>query len=79
MIVNGHGGNTAPMEIAARRITLETSAICASLIYISLAPEALNLLEGEDAHAGELETSLMLQVEPDLVDMRKAQRDWSFS
>jgi len=78
MIVNGHGSNTAPMEIAARRITLETPAICASLIYISLAPEAFNLLEGEDAHAGELETSLMLYVTPDLVDMNKAQRDWSF-
>jgi len=78
IIVNGHGSNTAPMEIAARRITLETSAICASLIYVSLAPEALDLLEGEDAHAGELETSLMLHVEPALVDMRKAQRDWSF-
>jgi len=77
IIVNGHGSNTALMEIAARRITLETSAICASLTYISLAPKVFELLEAESAHGGELETSLMLYVEPKLVDMNKAQRDWS--
>ena len=78
IIVNGHGSNTAPMEIAARRITLESSAICASLTYISLAPEVFGLLEAESAHGGELETSLMLYVKPELVDMKKARRDWSF-
>lgn len=78
IIVNGHGSNTAPMEIAARRITLETSAICASLTYISLAPEVFGLLEGESAHGGELETSLMLYLEPELVDVSKAKRDWGF-
>ncbi len=78
IIVNGHGSNTAPMEIAARRITLESPAICASLIYIALAPEALTILEGEDAHAAELETSLMLHLAPELVDMSKAVRDWCF-
>lgn len=78
IIVNGHGSNTAPMEIAARRITLETPAICASLIYISLAPEVFDLLEGEDAHAAELETSMMLYLEPSLVDLGKAERDWGF-
>jgi len=78
VIVNGHGSNTAPMEIAARRITLETQAICASLIYISLAPEVFDLLEGEDAHAAELETSMMLYLEPSLVELGKAERDWGF-
>lgn len=78
IVVNGHGSNTAPMEIAARRITLETPAICASLTYISLAPQVFELLEGEDAHAGELETSLMLYLAPELVDVSKAVRDWSF-
>jgi len=78
IIVNGHGSNTAPMEIAARRITLESTAICASLIYIALAPEALTVLEAEDAHAAELETSLMLHMAPELVDMTKAVRDWGF-
>jgi len=76
VIVNGHGSNTAPMELAARRITLETPALCAALTYITLAPEVFSLLEGEDAHGGELETSLMLYLAPHLVDMSRAERDW---
>ena len=78
IIVNGHGSNAAPMEIAARRITLESPAICASLTYIALAPEVLTVLEAEAAHAAELETSLMLYLAPELVDMSKAVRDWGF-
>lgn len=78
ILVNGHGSNIAPMEIASRRITLETDALCASLDYLAIAPEALDLLEGEDAHAGEIETSLMLSLDPANVDMGKATRDWGF-
>jgi creatinine amidohydrolase len=78
IIVNGHGSNTAPMEIAARRITLETPAICASCIYISLNKDIFTILESESGHAGELETSLMLFLAPELVDMSKARRNWDF-
>jgi creatinine amidohydrolase len=78
IIVNGHGSNTAPMEITSRRITLETAAICASLTYLTLNPEVFTLLEGESGHAGELETSLMLYLEPRLVDKGKARKDWRF-
>jgi creatinine amidohydrolase len=78
IIVNGHGSNTAPMELAARRITLETPAICASLTYLTLNPEVFKLLEGESGHAGELETSLMLYLAPKLVDKSKARRNWRF-
>ena len=76
VIVNEHGSNTAPMEIAGRRITLETQSLCASLTCESIAPEAFKLLEAEDAHGGDLETSEMLYLAPDLVDMKKAVRDW---
>jgi creatinine amidohydrolase len=79
VIVNGHGSNVAPMEIAARRITIETKhSLCASLDYLAIAPEVFDLLEGEDAHAGEVETSLMLYLDPESVDMSKATRDWDF-
>ncbi|MGQ9782179.1 MAG: creatininase family protein [Nitrososphaeria archaeon] len=77
IIVNGHGSNQAPMEIAARRITLETNAICASLGYWAIAPEAYKLLRGQSSHACDLETSLMLYLAPELVDMSKAVRDWN--
>ncbi len=79
IIVNGHGSNVAPMEIAARRITLESKhSLCASLDYLAIAPEVFDLLEGEDAHAGEIETSLMMYLDPANVDMSKAERDWNF-
>ena len=79
VLVNGHGSNMAPMEIASRRITLESNrSLCASLDYLAIAPEVFDQLEGEDAHAGEIETSLMLYLDPDNVDMSKASRDWGF-
>ncbi|MCD6530661.1 creatininase family protein [Candidatus Bathyarchaeota archaeon] len=79
IIVNGHGSNTALAEIAARRATLETNALCASLTYLNLGWDKVKgLLEGECGHAGELETSLMLYLKPELVDMSKARRDWSY-
>jgi len=77
VIVNEHGSNTAPMEIAGRRITLETNSLCASVMCESLAPEAYKLLEAEEAHGGDFETSEMLYLAPKLVDMRKAVRDWN--
>jgi len=77
IIVNGHGSNTAPMELAARRITLETPAICASLTYLSLSPEVFKLMVAEEAHGGDIETSIMLYLAPHLVDMSKAVRDWN--
>jgi creatinine amidohydrolase len=79
ILVNGHGSNMAPMEIAARRITLESKrSLCASLDYLAIAPGVFDLLEGEDAHAGEIETSLMLYLDPENVSMDKAYRDWGF-
>jgi creatinine amidohydrolase len=77
VIVNGHGSNTALMEIAARRITLETPAICASLTYINLEPKVFQLIEGEEGHGGDIETSIMLYLAPELVNMTLAERNWT--
>jgi len=78
IIVNGHGSNTAPMELAARRITLETPAVCASLMYLGLAPEVFKLMETVEAHGGDIETSIMLYLAPHTVDTSKATKDWDF-
>ncbi|MEM3489029.1 MAG: creatininase family protein, partial [Nitrososphaerota archaeon] len=56
--------------------TLETQAICASLTYLSLSTEVFKLMEGEEAHGGDIETSIMLYLAPKLVDMSKAIKDW---
>jgi creatinine amidohydrolase len=75
--LNGHGGNSALLQVAARDIRLETG-----LRTFTLHP-ALPADHGGESPAGELgmgvhggleETSLMLHLRPDLVDMSRADR-----
>jgi len=75
--LNGHGGNSALLQVAARDIRLETG-----LRTFTLHPR-LPADQGGDSPAGELgmgvhggldETSVMLHLRPELVDMSKADR-----
>jgi creatinine amidohydrolase len=84
MIVNGHGSNAPICDLAARQCVLNTGIICASASFNAAINPALvqDILEahrrggpGSVAHAGEYETSMMLYVLPDYVQMDKAQRD----
>ena len=85
LIVNGHGSNVPFLDIAARNITNETPAIAAMASWWSLIPKSLiaELRESEKpggmAHGCELETSVLLHLRPDLVQMDKAERDISFA
>jgi creatinine amidohydrolase len=80
LIVNGHGSNASPMDLAARLSILEQEGriLCASVNHWDLrqAKEVGNQLRESDhggtSHAGEYETSLYLALKPDLVDMSKA-------
>ncbi|NDK30209.1 mycofactocin biosynthesis peptidyl-dipeptidase MftE [Nesterenkonia haasae] len=69
VIVNGHGGNVASLSHAVPRLRYEGREIgwlpCANG-YGLPGPE-------EDAHAGRVETSLMLHIQPNLVHMAKAE------
>lgn len=84
LIVNGHGSNVPFLDIAARNITNETPAIAAMASWWSLIPTDLltRLRESEYpggmAHGCELETSVLLHLRPDLVQMDKAQKDINF-
>ena len=84
LFVNGHGSNVPFLDIAARTITNKTEAICAMVSWWSLMPQELFLdireseFPGGMAHACELETSVMLHLRPDLVQMGKAERDLHF-
>ncbi len=77
LIVNGHGSNTPMNDLAARKTTLETESLCASVNYFALALEAFESVRETDtiAHADELETSLYLHLAPERVRMHKAVRD----
>lgn len=85
LIVNGHGSNTAPLEMAARLTVLETNGetLCGSINHWGLrkAREVGNALRESDfggaSHAGEYETSLYLALRPQLVQMDKAVDEFS--
>lgn len=85
LIVNGHGSNTLWMEAVARLTVVEhPEVLCASLNWWSI-PEVIEAVKklrtsskGGTSHAGELETSMMLAIRPELVNMEKAVKDISY-
>ena len=84
LYVNGHGSNRPFLEIAAREVCNQSDAFAALVSWWSLIPR--NLLDevltsevpGGVSHACELETSALLYLRPDLVDMSKAVKDQGF-
>ena len=69
VVVNGHGGNAAPLTVALEEFHLETGAVTALVKCWQLAsldpPAGAPPWEG---HAGRQETELMLALTPDDVD-----------
>lgn len=86
LLVNGHGSNKAPVNIAQKRINYETNGkiLCASTFYLDgkKGAEAIKKVRkseiGGMGHACELETSIMLFLRPDLVKMHKAKKDMNY-
>jgi creatinine amidohydrolase len=88
LLLNGHGSNAPLVDMAARLINLEHrgAVAMASTLYLTT-PESVELLHrqrdsgpGGMSHACELETSLYLALEPELVQMDQAVceiPDWS--
>ena len=79
-ILNGHGGNTAPNDIAARELKADypKAAFCVSNYWSGIDNVVAATMQGPlktIRHACEGETSLMLHVRPDLVHMDRAQDD----
>jgi len=85
VFLNGHGGNTAVLDIAARDLRISQDLIVATCSWFGFAdwdgvmdPKAM----AYDLHAGDCETSPMLAAKPHLVDMTKAEnfvtamQDW---
>lgn len=77
VFMNGHGGNTALLQVAnrelRRRFGLRTFSMPAGIQRAGTATDADEL--GLGIHAGHGETSLVLHVRPDLVDMSLAERN----
>ena len=80
LVVNGHGSNSSPLDMAARLAIVENEGrmLCASVNHWDLrrAKEVASTVRESDyggsTHAGEYETSIYLALRPELVDMTKA-------
>ncbi|RYG90314.1 creatininase family protein [Loktanella sp. IMCC34160] len=76
VLFNGHGGNSALLQVAARDLRLRHDLIVVCSSWGAFA-DWRTLYDPEtyaaDIHAGDCETSAMLALRPDLVDMSRAQ------
>jgi creatinine amidohydrolase len=70
-VLNGHGGNIAPLVVAISELTVELEIPLVYFSYWEIAEAATkSILEYQDKilHACEGETSMMMAVEPALID-----------
>jgi creatinine amidohydrolase len=80
LVINGHDGNIAPIETAARTIKdrhKEVVIACLESWWVSIGEITKGLFEVWHGlgHGGEAETSTMLAVRPDLVNMNFAPQE----
>jgi creatinine amidohydrolase len=83
LLLNGHGGNDVPCRAALCEMKEEHPALHILLTsYWTLAAEAFRAIRsspiGGMGHACEMETSVMLTLHPEQVDMAKAKDDGPF-
>lgn len=75
VIVNSHGGNVAALDIAARRIRIQHGLFVVNAMWARMGkPESQKdpVESTYGIHAGRDETSVILALRPELVDMAKA-------
>ncbi|WP_270934559.1 creatininase family protein [Falsiroseomonas oryzae] len=75
VIVNSHGGNVACLDIAARRIRIESGIFVVNAMWARMGkPESQRdpVESTYGIHAGRDETAVLLALRPDLVNMDKA-------
>jgi len=78
LLLNGHGGNVAPMDIAARELRQRCGLLVYSASWFSLPlpGEVSARFSAEEhrfgIHGGDIETSMMLHLAPELVHMEHA-------
>jgi creatinine amidohydrolase len=80
LIINGHDGNIAPIEIAARSVKNKHPEIvitCLEAWWVLISELRKDLFDVWNGlgHGGEAETSGMLAVRPELVNMELAPKD----
>lgn len=75
VLITSHGGNVSPMEIVSRELRERHDFVCVTTSWAKLGQADAIYDRGPvvtDIHGGLSETSVMLAMRPDLVDMEKA-------
>ncbi len=75
VIINAHGGNVGVMVDASHAIRAELNMVCVATNWMRLGlPDGIIAPDERaiDIHGGQLETSIMLALRPDLVDREQA-------
>jgi creatinine amidohydrolase len=76
VLMNSHGGNADVLGIVARELRVRHGMLCVATHWrrFGLPPSLFDAIEDSHGiHAGDIETSLMLYLRPDLVRMENAQ------
>lgn len=81
VLINGHGGQPQILEIVARDLRQQHGDLMIFPLFVWGAPHNVAELVGaseynQGIHAGDVETSVMLSLLPDQVDMAKAVREY---
>jgi creatinine amidohydrolase len=77
VMVSGHGINPPFMNIVSQMVTNRNEALCAGVAYFDFAREKVRKIVSHGSHACEFETSMMLALKPESVDMTKATKEWN--
>ncbi|MFO8034855.1 MAG: creatininase family protein [Candidatus Bipolaricaulota bacterium] len=67
LLVNGHGGNTPALEETARQLRKQGTATYVYVWWRAAAEVIAEVVTTGGSHAGEMETSVVLATEPELV------------
>jgi creatinine amidohydrolase len=82
IFISGHGCNPPYLAVAGNEVNTRTGALCASLLWTALADNVDQIrdstMPGGMAHACELETSVMLYLDPERVRAGEAVDDLTF-
>ncbi len=75
VFLNGHGGNVGVISSMRRKLMEDNGPSCVGYTYFTLVDEELKAISEVDfsiGHAAEMETSLQLYLQPELVDKESA-------
>lgn len=76
VFLNGHGGNRPALQLAAQKAADQGAKVLLINWWIDYAEQIATICSGK-GHAGEDETSAVLAIAADLVDMSLAKANWN--